>query len=143
MQKIETVGKTYMACGGIKSHENSLSELKKHHSPTQRIINVSKRMMAWIKTFEYSDGKFLKLKIGVHYGSCILGLLGFHKPQFSLIGDTVNTTSRHCTTGDKGQIILSQTAYDQVKMNRDIHVVVKKVPMKGKGIVDTYILQEG
>lgn len=102
IQKIETVGKTYMACGGIKSHEKTLSKEKKARNPTLRVVNVAKRMMSWIKDFEYLKGKKLKLKIGIHYGSCILGLLGFHKPQFSLIGDTVNTTSRHCTTGDKG-----------------------------------------
>ena len=142
VQKIETVGKTYMACGGIKSHEKTLSVNQKMLNPTRRVVNVCRRMMQFIKEFEYIKGKKLKLKIGVHYGSCILGLLGFHKPQFSLIGDTVNTTSRHCTTGEKDQIILSQTAYENVQMDRDIQVVIKKVPMKGKGIVDTYILKE-
>jgi guanylate cyclase len=42
--------------------------------------------------------KKLKIKIGIHTGKVIIGVIGFHKPQFSLIGDTVNTTSRHCST---------------------------------------------
>ena len=42
-------------------------------------------------------------------------MLGYHKPQFSLIGDTVNTTSRHCTTGERGCIIVSKEAYESIK----------------------------
>ena len=41
-------------------------------------------------------------KIGIHYGRAISGVIGHHKPQFSLIGDTVNTTSRVCSTGEDG-----------------------------------------
>jgi len=39
-----------------------------------------------------------ELKIGIHRGPVIAGVIGFHKPQFSLIGDTVNTTSRICSS---------------------------------------------
>lgn len=55
--------------------------------------------------------KKLKIKIGIHHGSVVIGVIGYHKPQFSLIGDTVNQTSRHCSTADPGQIILSEVAY--------------------------------
>ena len=61
------------------------------------------------------SGQHFVLKIGVHYGSCNFGVLGYHKPQFSLIGDTVNTTSRHCTTGDDNTIVLSEAAWSQIK----------------------------
>lgn len=57
----------------------------------------------------------MKLKIGVHYGRVIAGVIGVHKPQFSLIGDTVNTTSRVCSTGDAGFITLSESAYNHIK----------------------------
>jgi len=42
-------------------------------------------------------------------------VIGAHKPQFSLIGDTVNTTSRVCSTGESGFITLSESAYNNVK----------------------------
>ena len=41
----------------------------------------------------------MQLKIGIHRGEVIAGIIGSHKPQFSLIGDTVNVTSRVCSTG--------------------------------------------
>lgn len=68
-------------------------------------------MMKYMDEVVIDDGMNLTLKIGVHYGKVIAGIIGYHKPQFSLIGDTVNTTSRCCSTGDKGKIILSEEAY--------------------------------
>lgn len=40
-----------------------------------------------------------------------MGVIGYNKPQFSLIGDTVNTASRVCSTGDAGHIMISEAAY--------------------------------
>ena len=57
-------------------------------------------------------GHILKLKIGIHYGPVIAGVIGYHKPQFSLIGDTINTTSRICTTASEGTITLSEEAFN-------------------------------
>lgn len=68
------------------------------------------------------------IKIGVHRGQCIFGVLGYHKPQFSLIGDTVNTTSRHCTTGERGNIILSKDAYENIKDNPKYEFEVSTPP---------------
>lgn len=56
---------------------------------------------------KYGDNKAVILKIGIHYGRVIAGVIGAHKPQFSLIGDTVNTTSRVCSTSEPGIITLS------------------------------------
>lgn len=94
IQKIETVGKTYMACGGLKFVEEGLSNDLKEKNPTERVLLMCKEMMRFVKHFTFKQKKNLILKIGVHRGQCIFGILGYHKPQFSLIGDTVNTTSR-------------------------------------------------
>lgn len=94
IQKIETVGKTYMACGGLKFIEENLDDELKKSSPSKRVLDLALGMMGYIDKFTYDAGKKLELKIGIHYGNCSYGVLGYHKPQFSLIGDTVNTTSR-------------------------------------------------
>jgi guanylate cyclase len=78
----------------------------------------------------------LDIKIGIHYGNCIFGVLGYHKPQFSLIGDTVNTTSRHCTTGPGGKVILSEQAHaalDKYNELEDYKFMIRMAAMKGKG----------
>jgi class 3 adenylate cyclase len=55
--------------------------------------------------------KSFKLKIGIHKGPIIAGVIGYHKPQFSLIGDTVNTTSRICSKCHEGCITVSEPIY--------------------------------
>jgi class 3 adenylate cyclase len=75
LQKIETVGKTYMAAGGLKYIEDNLPSSIKVKNSTVRILDFAKDMNTVIKTFEG-----LKLKIGIHYGRCTMGVIGWHKP---------------------------------------------------------------
>ena len=139
IQKIETVGKTYMAAAGLKAVEACLSDELKKLNPTLRTVNFAKDMMSHIE--EYPG---LNLKIGVHVGKPVMGVIGYHKPQFSLIGDVVNTTSRHCTTGKKGHIMLSQAAWEKVEHNspESFGYKLEIIPteMKGKGSVSVYHL---
>src|SRR3990167_128614 len=122
-----------MACGGLKFLESALPPDLKKYSPADRTVRVAMDMVAFIEDFTYKAGKRLHIKIGVHYGSCIFGVLGYHKPQFSLIGDTINTTSRHCTTADKGRIVLSDACYQEIKGLGICKTKKMKVAMKGKG----------
>lgn len=144
IQKIETVGKTYMACGGLKFIEEKLTDGQKSDSPIKRLVEVAIEMMNFIDTFSYGKGNKLNLKIGIHYGNCIFGVLGYHKPQFSLIGDTVNTTSRCCTTGPNGKIILSEEAHGALVKNGEVDsfgFYTRMAKMKGKGLKKTLIVK--
>jgi class 3 adenylate cyclase len=144
IQKIETVGKTYMACGGLKFIEATLDRDLAKRSPAVRTVQLAKAMVKFIDDYTYKAGKRLEIKIGVHYGQCIFGVLGYHKPQFSLIGDTINTTSRHCTTGKNGNIVLSEACWNEVRASKLVTVIPSKVFMKGKGDgeVTVYIISK-
>ena len=100
-------------------------------------------MRKFIQPLTYGrDGRKILLKIGIHYGPVIAGVIGHHKPQFSLIGDTVNTTSRLCSTGRDGKIILSEKAYYQVKDYEKLVFFDRKVDAKGKGELLTYEVKQ-
>lgn len=128
-----------MAAAGLKKVDDSLPfDLVRVH-PTLRVLNLAKEMMAHIH--EHTS---LDLKIGIHFGKPVMGVIGFHKPQFSLIGDVVNTTSRHCTTGIKGRIMMSQAAWETVEylqpLSQGYSSEVIPTEMKGKGSVLVYQL---
>lgn len=81
-----------MACAGLKFLEKNLEGLNKNY--TERVVDMALDMMKCVESTTFDMGIKLNLKIGVHHGNCTYGVIGYHKPQFSLIGDTVNTTSR-------------------------------------------------
>ena len=81
---------------------------------------------------------FNKLKIkGIHSGKVIAGVIGYHKPQFSLIGDTVNTTSRVCSTGEESMITISEEAMLETRTS-EFHFRKKVAKAKGKGNLITF-----
>ncbi|EGR29546.1 hypothetical protein IMG5_153630 [Ichthyophthirius multifiliis] len=78
------------------------------------------------------------MKLGIHFGYVIAGVIGYHKPQFSLIGDTVNTASRVCSTSEPGNVTISQSAFTKVKNCKDIMFTRRIIEAKGKGNLVTY-----
>ena len=141
VQKIETVGNTYMAACGGKIGEEDLSSILRKKDPIKRMFDLSVSFTNIIGNYKDENGKKLKLKIGIHVGNCIMGVIGYHKPQFSLIGDTINTTSRVCSTGIDEHIMLSQEAYALLKkflINSKFKVESKLTFMKGKGNQPVY-----
>ncbi|CAD8049608.1 unnamed protein product [Paramecium sonneborni] len=139
LQKIETVGKTYMAAGGLKDYDAVINQ--KNANSTTRALETAIAMMETVKTMKYGDNQDVKLKIGIHYGRVIAGVIGSHKPQFSLIGDTVNTTSRVCSTSEAGFVTLSESAYNHIKDTTKYQFEQKSVAAKGKGTIETFRLK--
>jgi class 3 adenylate cyclase len=86
-----------MACGGLKSAEKKIDTrlLNRHHSV--RVTDFAVEVCNYVRTIYLKSGRHLEVKIGIHTGPVISGVVGETKPQFSLIGDTVNKTSRVCS----------------------------------------------
>jgi class 3 adenylate cyclase len=139
VQKIETVGMTYMAATGITAWEDEFDNSYTRKNSVERLLRMSIAMMEKSKGIMYGKNKDkrLSIKIGIHTGKVVIGVIGYHKPQFSLIGDTVNTTSRHCSTAKEGEIILSEEAVKKLKYKLNLFDK-KKAEMKGLGIVDVF-----
>lgn len=86
-----------MACGGLKSAEKKIDArlLNKHHSV--RVTDFAMEISNYVRNTYLKSGLNLEVRIGIHTGSVISGVVGETKPQFSLIGDAVNKTSRVCS----------------------------------------------
>lgn len=116
LQKIETVGKTYMACGGLKDAEKKIDPrlLNRHH--TVRVTDYAMDITQIVKKIYLKNGTSLEVKIGIHTGKVISGVVGDTKPQFSLIGDAVNKTSRVCSKSVPGKVTISKETHHYLEL---------------------------
>jgi adenylate cyclase len=137
VEKIKTVGDAYMLAGGIPVQREDHIEA---------IANAALEMQATIQNFQLcltelekkSDRQF-QIRIGIHVGSVVAGVLGTSKFSYDLWGDTVNVASRMESTGEPGKIQVTEIVYNQLK---DCYLLEKRgtVEIKGKGEMVTYWL---
>ena len=139
--KVETVGDCYVAATGIPDPR------KDHAVVMARFArDIMRKMDTVTKVLELALGPGtgdLKLRIGIHSGPVTGGVLRGERSRFQLFGDTMNTTARIESTGDRGCIHLSSETAELLKVagkqswlkQRDECVVAK-----GKGSIQTYWL---
>lgn len=141
VQKIETVGKTYMACGGLRECEKDLDEGIRMTHNAIRVFELSLDMIDIMQRMTLENGDIVKVKIGIHAGKVIPAVVGNHKPQFSLIGDTVNTSARMCSYSSELCVMCSETAYEPIstKYNQPSDFSFSEKFIKGKGNMKIYL----
>lgn len=133
VQKIETVGKTYMACAGLKECEIDFNLDRSYfRNCANRVINLALEIMRYATHYTWGEkGTRINLKIGINNGPVIAGVIGYHKPQFSLIGDTINTTSRITSTAEVNKVTISDGVYELIKRNSiEFDTIMRKVQVK-------------
>lgn len=130
-----------MACGGLKSAEKKIDTrlLNRHHSV--RITDFAMEIANYVKTVYLKNGKQLEVKIGIHTGPVISGVVGETKPQFSLIGDTVNKTSRVCSLTVEQKVSVSKETFHYLELyTNNYGFTPTLVEMKGIGSEPIYVV---
>jgi len=123
-----------MACGGLKSAERKIESrlLNKHHSV--RVTDFGMEVANYVKDVFLKNGKHLEVKLGIHTGPVISGVVGDTKPQFSLIGDTVNKTSRVCSLTIPLKVSVSKETHHYLELyTNNLYFSTTYVEMKGIG----------
>jgi hypothetical protein len=105
-----------MACGGLKSAEKKIDArlLNRHHSV--RVTDFAMDVANNVKAIYKKNGAHLEVKIGIHTGPVISGVVGETKPQFSLIGDTVNKASRVCNGSQPLKVSVSKETHHYLEL---------------------------
>ncbi len=100
--KVETIGDAYMVVSGMHTTNKEL-----HASEA---ASMALHLMQEIKSFKiaHRPEDVLKLRIGLHSGPCVAGVVGRKMPRYCLFGDTVNTASRMESTGEPCKIHMSE-----------------------------------
>lgn len=135
IEKIKTIGDAYMCAGGIPE--------KNRTNPIEVILaalEMQEYMNRIKSSSEFSGMKLWDIRIGIHTGTVIAGVVGQKKLSYDIWGDTVNTASRMESSSEPGKINISGTTYEFVK---DFFICKYrgKMPVKYKGEIDMYFVE--
>jgi len=130
LEKIKTIGDGYMVAGGVP-------EERSDHA--NAVIEMAMGMQQAAAAIGAEFGEPLQLRIGVHSGPLVAGVIGTQKFAYDVWGDTVNIASRMEETGASGRIHLSA---ETLALVGDAYAFESrgKVDIKGKGAIETYLL---
>jgi phospholipid-translocating ATPase len=139
--KIETVGKTYLACTGLKDSEEKMDMKLTNVPHARRAIEFGLAVIKEAEKIPLKDGSSLTFKIGINSGPVTAGVVGHHKPQFSLVGDTVNTASRMSSTlTEPNAVQITQATFGMIGNKSGLYFEDCVRDVKGKGKMDTKIV---
>ncbi|GFR47155.1 hypothetical protein Agub_g8846, partial [Astrephomene gubernaculifera] len=132
LYKVETIGDAYMVVANVTTRCDNHADL---------LLEFAVRMHEVARNVRSSLGEPVSIRVGMHTGPVVAGVVGKKMPRFCLFGDTVNTASRMESHGLAGQIHISEACYDCIR-DKSSFVIRERgnISVKGKGMMRTYLI---
>lgn len=130
LEKIKTIGDAYMVAGGLPTPRPDHAEA---------IAEMALDIQKMISHFKRKDNEPLHVRVGIHTGPVVAGVIGINKFSYDLWGDTVSTASRMESHGIGGRIQVTKAAYERLK-GKYLFEERGRIRVKGKGEMTTYFL---
>jgi class 3 adenylate cyclase len=132
LEKIKTIGDAYMAAGGLPEPRDDHAEA---------VAELAMEMQKALAHFNEKTRRDFDIRIGIHTGPVVAGVIGTRKFSYDIWGDSVNTASRMESHGLPGQIQVTDATYELLK---DKYVFEQRglIEVKGKGKMRTFLLRE-
>jgi class 3 adenylate cyclase len=130
LEKIKTIGDAYMVVGGIPAARGDHTR-----AVAAMALDMRDAVVRWRRRFGWQ----VEIRIGIHCGPLVAGVIGAHKFSYDVWGDTVNTASRMQSHGVVGEIQVSEQAY--ARLRREFRFRARgEVELKGKRAALAYLL---
>ncbi|CAL1606520.1 unnamed protein product [Knipowitschia caucasica] len=139
LEKIKTIGSTYMAASGL----NDSTYDKEGRSHITALADYAMRLREQMKYINEHSFNNFQMKIGLNIGPVVAGVIGARKPQYDIWGNTVNVASRMDSTGVPDRIQVTTDLYQVLSSKGYVHECRGVVKVKGKGEMTTYFLNDG
>ncbi len=135
IEKIKTIGDAYMCVGGLP--------LRNKSNPIDIVLagmEIQRFMKDYNAVRKAKGYTVWELRLGIHTGNVVAGVIGTKKFAYDIWGDAVNTASRLETAGEPGKINISGATYEHIK-KYFICTYRGKIPAKNKGEIDMYFVE--
>jgi class 3 adenylate cyclase len=135
IEKIKTIGDSYMCAGGLP-----VENLTNSRDTVNAALEIRDFMLAQKRIREAQGGSFFEIRIGIHTGPVVAGIVGVKKFAYDIWGDTVNIASRMESSGEPGKVNISGSTYELIKESFTcLHR--GKIDAKHKGMIDMYFVE--
>ena len=112
MYKVETIGDAYLACSGV---------VIRHPSHTENLVKCALDFQSASNYFRTPDNQLLSVRIGIHTGHVVAGVVGRKMPRYHLFGETVTVAEEMEHTGVAGAVVVSEATYQRVSDQFSCH----------------------
>jgi len=134
LEKIKTIGDAYLCVGGLPK-----ADVDNAYYVICAALEMQEFMKRTKEEKEKTGGIYFEIRIGIHTGPLIAGIVGLRKFAYDIWGDTVNIAARMEQHGEEGKINISGTTYELVK-GKVSCTHRGKIEAKNKGQIDMYFV---